>query len=136
MRTGARKLSLRVVAICAALALSQAGCGRKAISAEIPADEIVGGIAGRAAPLILDVRTPAEFASGHVPGALNISIDELEQRVGEIADHREKEVVVYCERGGRATRASELLADAGFVGVRHLQGDMSAWRASGRPIDK
>lgn len=135
-RSPARKFSISLVAICAALALTQTGCGRKAFSAVVPADEILSGIAGRAAPLILDVRTPEEFAGGHVPGARNISIDELAQRIGEIADHREQEVVVYCERGTRAARASEILADAGFVGVRHLEGDMSAWRAAGRPMEK
>ena len=135
-KSSVRRFSISLVVVCTALALSASGCNRKASSAEVPADEILGGFAGRAAPLILDVRTPEEFAGGHVPGARNISIDELAQRVGEIADHREQEVVVYCERGTRAAKASEMLADAGFVFVRHLEGDMSAWRAAGRPIDK
>jgi len=136
MRSRARKLSLCVVAVCAALALSQTGCGRKAFSAEVPANEVLAGIDASAAPLILDVRTPAEFAGGHVPGARNISIDELALRLGEIADHREQEIVVYCERGPRALKAAGLLADAGFGSVRHLEGDMSGWRAAGLPIDQ
>jgi len=124
-----------VVALCAALSLVTSGCNRRAFSAEIPASELLAGIDAKAAPLILDVRTPEEFARGHVPGARNIAIDELSQRVGEIADHRADEVVVYCERGPRAERASHLLADAGFSSVRHLEGDMSGWRAAGLPTD-
>ncbi len=135
MRRRSRKLSLVAIAFCVALAFAQTGCGRNAISAEIPASELLAGIDANAAPLILDVRTPEEFARGHVPGARNISIDELSQRVGEIADHRAEEVVVYCERGPRAERASALLAETGFTSVRLLEGHMSGWRAAGLPTN-
>ena len=136
MRLRTRKLSRSLVAVCAVLALAQSGCGQRAFSAEIPASELLAGIAANEAPLILDVRTPEEFARGHVPGARNIAIDELALRIDEISDHRADEVVVYCERGPRALRASGLLADAGFASVRHLEGDMSGWRAAGLPTDK
>jgi rhodanese-related sulfurtransferase len=136
MRRPARKLSLVAIAAFVALALAQTGCGRRAFSAQVPAQEVLAEIDAGSAPLILDVRTPAEYAKGHVPGARNISIDELSQRVGEIADHRTEEVVVYCERGPRAERASDLLTDAGFISVRHLEGDMSGWRAAGLPTNR
>lgn len=136
MRSRARKLSLPVAAICALLALAQTGCGHKALSAEIPAAEVLAGIDAKSAPLILDVRTPAEYDGGHVPGARNISIDELAQRLAEIEDHRDQEIVVYCERGPRAGKAAGLLAEAGFDSVRHLAGDMSGWRAAGLPISR
>jgi cytochrome c peroxidase len=84
--------------------------------------------------LILDVRTAGEFESGHVPGAINISHDELAGRIDEIGSHRDREVVVYCERGGRASRAEDLLAAEGFQQLTHLEGDMSEWRAAGHPI--
>jgi rhodanese-related sulfurtransferase len=135
MSVRARKLSRCVVAICAALALAQTGCGRRALSAEIPASELLADIHANAAPLILDVRTPEEFARGHVPGALNINIDELAQRIDELSGHRADEVVVYCERGPRALKAADVLADADFSSVRHLEGDMSGWRAAGLPTD-
>ena len=135
MRVRARSLSRSAIAVCAALALAQAGCGRKAISAELPASELLAGIHANAAPLILDVRTPEEFARGHVPGAINIGVDQLAQRIDEISGQRAEEVVVYCERGPRALRAADLLADAGFASVRHLEGDMSGWRAAGLPTD-
>jgi phage shock protein E len=136
VRRRGRKLSGCVIAICAALALAQAGCGREALSAPIPASDLLAGIDADAAPLILDVRTPEEFARGHVPGALNIGVDELAQRIGEISGHRAEEVVVYCERGPRAERASALLAGAGFASVLRLEGDMSGWRAAGLPTDR
>jgi rhodanese-related sulfurtransferase len=129
-----RRSPLAVVSACAVLALSQPGCGRRAY-AEVPASEVLTEMRGDARPLVLDVRTPAEFSAGHVPGALNISIDELGQRIRELADHRDSDIVVYCERGPRAVKAAGLLADAGFGSVRHMEGDMSGWRAAGLPIE-
>jgi rhodanese-related sulfurtransferase len=134
LRSRSRNLSPSIVAVCALLALGQTGCGRPAFSAQVPANEVLADIDADSAPLILDVRTPAEYARGHVPGARNISIEDLVQRIGEIADHRDAEVVVYCERGPRALKAADLLTGAGFVSVRHLEGDMSGWREAGLPI--
>ena len=84
--------------------------------------------------LILDVRTSAEFSAGHIPGAINIPHVELPSRLGEVQPHRAKEVVVYCEAGGRAGIAEHALREAGFVNVRHLEGDMAAWRQTALPI--
>ena len=85
--------------------------------------------------MILDVRTAEEFASGHVPGAVNVSHDQVSARLDELGSDLDRPVVVYCERGGRAGRAEAVLVDAGFSDVRHLEGDMSAWRAAGRPVE-
>lgn len=91
---------------------------------------------GTDAALILDVRSPEEFASGHVPGAVNISHEEVAGRIAELEDHKSRPVVVYCEKGGRASKAATALLDAGFADVRHLAGDMGEWRSAGRPMDE
>jgi rhodanese-related sulfurtransferase len=83
------------------------------------------------APLVLDVRSGEEFASGHVPGAVNVPYDQVAARIDELRAARE--VVIYCERGPRASKAAAVLSGAGFS-VRHLAGDMSGWRAAGLPI--
>ncbi len=83
--------------------------------------------------LILDVRTPEEFSSGHVPDAVNIPHDALASRLPELESDRDRPVIVYCERGGRASKATSVLLDAGYENVFHLAGDMSEWRANGRP---
>ena len=83
--------------------------------------------------LILDVRTPDEFRSGHVPDALNIPHDQLSDRLAELGSAPDRPVVVYCERGGRASQAAGVLLDAGYGNVLHLEGDMSDWRAKGHP---
>lgn len=85
--------------------------------------------------LILDVRTPAEFASGHVPGAVNIPHDQLAARLTEVESFRSAPVVVYCKSGRRAGMATSVLADAGFSKIHHLTGDMNAWRQQGLPTE-
>jgi len=58
----------------------------------------------------LDVRTPSEFGGGHVPGALNVPVDSVENRLGEIPADRP--TLIVCRAGGRAARAFEALAKA------------------------
>lgn len=85
--------------------------------------------------VILDVRTEAEYASGHVPNAVNIPHDQLAARMSDLGAATSAPVVVYCERGGRATAAEAVLLDAGYENLFHLEGDMSAWRENGRPTE-
>ena len=109
------------------------GGGPEPTSGEISAQTVLA-FAGQAnAPLVLDVRSADEFASGHVPGAVNISHEQVSARLGELDSTRE--VVVYCERGGRAAKAAEVLSGAGFT-VKHLAGDMNGWREQGLPIER
>ncbi len=82
---------------------------------------------------VLDVRTADEYASGHIPGAINISHDKISAHLDELTAHKDKNIVVYCERGGRARMAQNTLTKAGFPNVYHLTGDMTAWRDAGQP---
>jgi rhodanese-related sulfurtransferase len=111
------------------------GCGRAAAAGEVTPSELLAAIDARQERLVLDVRTPEEFANGHVPGTVNVPIAELPSRLGELAASRDQEVVVYCERGPRAIAATEILVSAGFAAVQHLKGHMSAWRAAGLPVE-
>nr|WP_298725510.1 rhodanese-like domain-containing protein [uncultured Steroidobacter sp.] len=86
--------------------------------------------------VILDVRTPEEFAAGHVPGAINIPYTHLPSRISEVADAADKDIVVYCEVGVRAEQGAERLRENGFTKLLHLDGDMQAWQAQKRPLEK
>ncbi|WP_341503202.1 rhodanese-like domain-containing protein [Gallaecimonas sp. GXIMD4217] len=86
--------------------------------------------------LILDVRTPEEFADGHVPNAVNISHTELEGRLAEVLAYQDKPVVVYCRSGRRAGIAADILEKAGFSQVQHLVGDWKGWQAEQLPVSK
>lgn len=85
--------------------------------------------------LVLDVRTPGEYNSGHIAGAVNIPHTRLGDCVDELQSHRDKDVVVLCERGPRARMAQQILMKAGFLHVYHLEGDMAGWRRNGHPLD-
>lgn len=74
--------------------------------------------------LLLDVRTPGEFAGGAIPGALNIPVQDLGRRMGELDPKRT--TIVYCRSGGRSAQARQLLCNQGFDDVRDL-GPISAW---------
>ena len=88
-------------------------------------------------PLLLDVRSPAEFAAGHLPGAWNVPVDDVAARRDEIRTRAgKKDIVVYCLSGGRAARAIKELASEGEPRVLHLTGDFSGWAAAQRPIEK
>jgi len=116
----------------AALALGlSTGCGFGVPS--ISDQELLARMEASDAPLVLDVRSPKEFAAGHIPGAVNLPYDQVEERIDELGPSRDRQVVVYCERGPRAFRALGTLEDAGFADLRHLEGDMSGWRQKQLP---
>jgi phage shock protein E len=69
----------------------------------------------KAGATVLDVRTPAEYQSGAYPGALNIPVQELDRRLGEI--HKDRPIVVYCASGMRSASAERLLRARGFADV-------------------
>jgi len=129
VQTGLR----RTLATAALLAFAACGGGATADAGEVSAEQVLASRADAAPPLVLDVRTPEEYASGHVPGAINIPIDQLAARTGELDAQRE--VVVYCERGPRASKAADALVAAGFSDVKLLSGHMSAWRDAGLPTE-
>jgi phage shock protein E len=85
--------------------------------------------------VVLDVRTPAEYAAGHVPGAVNVPHDQVEARLAELDPLRDRDLVVYCKSGVRARLALEALGKAGFRNLWHLDGDMQGWAAGGRPVE-
>ena len=123
-----------IAILCTGL-LSLGACRPQGETREMSQAEALAALESDAPPLFLDVRTPEEYAAGHVPGALNVPHDQVAARLAEISAQRERLVVVYCERGGRASQASAVLAEAGLEHLAHLTGDMSAWRAADLPLE-
>lgn len=85
--------------------------------------------------VILDVRTPGEYSGkttevpsfGHFKNAININVNELEQRLDELSKFKGKEVLVYCSHSHRSPRASYLLSTKGFTNVKNLAGGVSTF---------
>jgi hydroxyacylglutathione hydrolase len=83
--------------------------------------------------VVLDVREPAEYAGGHVPGALSIPQADLALHLDELP--RDGDLLVVCEGGTRSLRAAKFLRQVGFSRVTNLVGGTSAWRKAGLPVE-
>jgi rhodanese-related sulfurtransferase len=82
-------------------------------------------------PRMIDVRTPAEFETVHIPGSYNVPLDLLREHRDEIANHVADDVVLVCRSGQRARTAEEALRQVGLTNVRILDGGMTAWQSMG-----
>lgn len=83
--------------------------------------------------VVIDVREPAEYASGHVPGARNLPLGGLARAVDELP--RSRPVYVLCQSGSRSAKATNLLRSAGVDAI-NVAGGTTAWTRSGHPIEK
>ena len=101
----------------------------------ISSQTLAARLASGPAVTVLDVRTAEEFASGHVPGALNIPYDQIEQHLAELEKARNSDIVAYCRSGRRTGIALETLKAKGFTHLLHLEGDLPAWQDGGHPIE-
>lgn len=83
---------------------------------------------------LIDVRTEAEYANGHVAGAKLIPLHEVEKRLAEI--DKQKPVLLYCRTGSRSANALKILQERGYTQAKHMDGGIKAWQAAGLPITK
>ncbi|WP_306184822.1 MULTISPECIES: rhodanese-like domain-containing protein [unclassified Streptomyces] len=85
---------------------------------------------------VIDVRTPGEYAGGHIPGALNIPLDQLDRALPDIRTAAQRgEVLVVCASGARSENACRMLADAG-IHTATLAGGTGAWAAQGHDLHR
>ncbi|MEU3148005.1 MULTISPECIES: rhodanese-like domain-containing protein [unclassified Streptomyces] len=85
---------------------------------------------------VIDVRTPGEYAGGHIPGALNIPLDQLDRALPDIRSAADRgEVLVVCASGARSENACRMLAENG-VHTATLSGGTGAWAAEGHDLDR
>lgn len=101
---------------------------------QVHPSELMAALAAGTAPRVLDVRTPAEFETVHIPGSYNVPLDTLREHREELGSHLEDEVVLVCRSGNRAEQAERLLGDVGLPQVRVLVGGMQAWERDNGPV--
>lgn len=82
-----------------------------------------------AGAVVIDVREPDSFEKSHVPGALNICVDELGERAASELPDFNREIICYCNGGSRGPRGAEALEKLGYTNVRSLVGGLRAWTA-------
>ncbi|HHO69959.1 MAG TPA: rhodanese-like domain-containing protein [Halothiobacillus sp.] len=86
--------------------------------------------------LVLDVREPDEFKSGHLRGAKLIPLGSLVSKLPELEKFKDKTVLVYCLSGDRSVKAAKILCRAGFSDVSNLAGGIIAWQSEHYPVKK
>lgn len=84
--------------------------------------------------VILDVRTPGEFASGHIQGAINIDVEgpDFQSQIATL--DKSKEYAIYCRSGRRSIVAADLMSDKGFTKLSNLESGIISWQGSGYPL--
>jgi thioredoxin 1 len=82
---------------------------------------------------LVDVRTSHEFTNGHIPGAVNIPLEQLRGRVADVPTNRP--VVVVCASGNRSQDGAEILAGAGHTAY-NLEGGTMVWMMNGLPLER
>lgn len=88
----------------------------------------------RGKSIIVDVRSPEEFATGHLPDAKNIPLAELSKRIAELEKFKTRTIVVVCQKGSRSATAVGLLNKAGFTEATSLEGGIDEWNKQGLPL--
>ncbi len=111
---------------------------------EIAVDDLDEMIEDHEHVLLVDVREPEEYAGGHIPGAILVPRGTLEgaadpdykHRIDKLCSARERNVVLYCDTGGRSALAADTLQQMGFAKVYNLAGGIEMWQAEGLAIVK
>ncbi len=86
-------------------------------------------------PRLLDVRTPAEFETAHIPGSYNVPLHLLREHRDDVSRHLDQ-VVLICRSGSRAGQAEQILAETGMTNLHILDGGILAWQQAGAPLNR
>ena len=98
------------------------------VSALMVAEELAGGDP----PLVLDIRNPREWAARHIDGSVNIPLNHLQERIGEIP--RDRRIAVHCAGGYRSSIAASILHQYGLTHLIEMAGGLAAWEAAQLPV--
>src|SRR6185503_20194761 len=89
-------------------------------------------VARASPPMVLDVRTAGEWNAGHIAGSVNLPLNHLQERMGEVP--RDRRIAVHCEGGYRSSIAASLLHQEGITNVAEIAGGLAAWKAARLPL--
>ena len=99
--------------------------------------ETVAGLIDQQAPIkIIDVRTPAEWESAHIPGSYNVPLDMVPEHRAELRDTLRSPAILVCRSGTRARQAEQVLREADLPQVHVLDGGIAAWEVAGKPLNR
>jgi rhodanese-related sulfurtransferase len=86
--------------------------------------------------VVVDVCEPDEFAAGHVVGAKNLPLGQLEAKLPGLVKNKSTPIVLVCASGARSSRALAIAKKLGFENTHSLSGGMGAWRSASLPVEK
>lgn len=133
MKTARHALLIPALALALSLAACSPGANAQTEGTATPL-EAKALIAAEPDLKILDVRTPQEFAQGHIAGAVNIDVTASDFLDRVKALPRDGEYLVYCRSGTRSARAQEMMEGDGFANVTNMTGGIIGWEADNLPV--
>ncbi len=86
-------------------------------------------------PVVLDVRSSAVFARGHVPGSINVPLNRLPERLGSALCDKKRKVVCVCQGSVQSAYAVAFLYERGYRNALNLSGGFSQWQSQGNPVE-
>ncbi len=86
--------------------------------------------------IVLDVREPGEYDTGHILNSRLIPLGKLKERMGELEKYKDQPIVVMCRSGNRSGTACFLLGKQGFTQAYNLAGGLQAWKKANLPLEK
>ena len=86
--------------------------------------------------VVIDVCEPDEFARGHVIGAKNLPLGQLEDKLAQVVKNKSTQVIMVCQVGARSARAAATARKLGYENVQSLSGGLRAWTAASMPTEK
>lgn len=78
--------------------------------------------------MLVDVRTPEEYRSGYIKGAINIPLDDFDKQVKKMLPDKEQTIMLYCKSGKRSAVAAQELMDLGYTHILDIDGGVNAWK--------
>jgi rhodanese-related sulfurtransferase len=106
------------------------------LSPAMQPDDLLEQLGRPNAPRIVDLRAPVEFRIAHLPGAVNIPLAELGQRLEELRPDPATDVLIYCLNGSRTRKAESLLYENDIDKIYHLEGSLEQWLKHDYPVEK
>ena len=93
-------------------------------------------LVNREKAVVVDVCEPGEFAQGHIVGARNIPLNELETKLASSVKNKALPLILVCQSGARSARATALAKKLGYEQARSMAGGLGAWKTAGLPLEK
>ncbi len=118
------------LALAFTLLLTLVACAPKGGYKDVGPEEVYAAL-GQGA-LVVDVRTPEEYRSGHIPGAVNLPLDQIQAWAKDLP--KDRPVYLYCRSGNRSQKAAEYLVKEGYTNLYNLEGGILAIQQKGLPL--